>query len=117
MKLQSDSFLSAATNAATNVWGLDISGQSGGRSGVPRAGMQDAGGVGGLVAVIQGNAPYMEETRCRNPMALRFMGIWASCHPSLLLCRMPLELPLRQAHCPGDGCLIVMTISEKDDEL
>ena len=43
--------LSSATNITRYVWGLDISGQSGGRAS-SQAEMQGAGGVGGLCAVF-----------------------------------------------------------------
>ena len=47
-------FLSCGTNITRYVWGLDISGQSGGRAS-SQAEMQGAGGVGGLCAVFPDN--------------------------------------------------------------
>ena len=46
------SLLSSETNITRYVWGLDISGQSGGRAS-SQAEMQGAGGVGGLLAVVR----------------------------------------------------------------
>ena len=46
--------LSCGTNITRYVWGLDISGQSGGRAS-SQAEMQGAGGVGGLCAVFPDN--------------------------------------------------------------
>jgi len=60
MRLQNNrySFLSYAYDHSYYLWGLDLSGQSGGRAS-PQAAMQGAGGVGGLLAVIQDGQAFM----------------------------------------------------------